>query len=83
MPKGNFEFEKALAKKGINFICEVKKASPSKGIIAEDFPYVKIAKEYENKRSKSEFQFQQSLNILKVIKKVFKRNKRKCINTVN
>lgn len=47
MPKGNFEFEKALAKKGINFICEVKKASPSKGIIAEDFPYVKIAKEYE------------------------------------
>ena len=47
MPKGNFEFDKALAKKGINFICEVKKASPSKGIIAEDFPYVKIAKEYE------------------------------------
>ena len=47
MPKENFEFEKALAKKGINFICEVKKASPSKGIIAEDFLYVKIAKEYE------------------------------------
>nr|WP_302689537.1 indole-3-glycerol phosphate synthase TrpC [uncultured Eubacterium sp.] len=47
MPKGNLEFEKALAKKGINFICEVKKASPSKGIIAEDFPYIEIAKEYE------------------------------------
>ena len=47
MPKGNFEFEKALSKSGINFICEVKKASPSKGIIAEKFPYVDIAKEYE------------------------------------
>lgn len=43
-----FPFEKALAKDGISYICEVKKASPSKGIIAEDFPYVKIAKEYEN-----------------------------------
>ena len=47
MPKGNLEFEKTLAQKGINFICEVKKASPSKGIIAEDFPYIEIAKEYE------------------------------------
>ena len=47
MPKGNFEFEKELAKSGINFICEVKKASPSKGIIAEKFPYVDNAKEYE------------------------------------
>lgn len=42
-----FPFEKALAKQGISFICEVKKASPSKGIIAEDFPYVEIAKDYE------------------------------------
>lgn len=40
-------FEKALKKDGISFICEVKKASPSKGIIANDFPYVNIAKEYE------------------------------------
>ncbi len=48
LPKGDFEFEKALRKDGISFICEVKKASPSKGIIAEDFPYLDIAKEYES-----------------------------------
>lgn len=42
-----FPFEAALAKPGMNFICEVKKASPSKGIIAELFPYVEIGKEYE------------------------------------
>ena len=48
LPKSNFEFEKALNKPNdIAFICEVKKASPSKGIIAEDFPYIKIAKEYQ------------------------------------
>ena len=40
-------FYQALAGPGMSFICEVKKASPSKGIIAEDFPYLKIAKEYE------------------------------------
>ena len=48
MPRGNFEFEKALKKNEIAFICECKKASPSKGVIAEDFPYLQIAKEYEN-----------------------------------
>lgn len=48
MPKGNFEFEKALKKKALSFICEVKKASPSKGVIAEDFSYLDIAREYEN-----------------------------------
>lgn len=42
-----FPFEKALAAPGISFICECKKASPSKGLIAEDFPYLTIAKEYE------------------------------------
>ena len=42
-----FPFEKALKKEGVSFICEVKKASPSKGIIAKDFPYVEIAKAYE------------------------------------
>ena len=47
MPKGDFSFEKALGKEGLSFICEVKKASPSKGLIAEDFPYLEIAKEYE------------------------------------
>ena len=43
----NFHFEKVLKSKEISFICEVKKASPSKGIIAEEFPYLEIAKEYE------------------------------------
>lgn len=47
MPKGDFGFEQAVGKEGISFICECKKASPSKGIIAEDFPYLQIAKEYE------------------------------------
>ncbi|MBO6239625.1 MAG: indole-3-glycerol phosphate synthase TrpC [Butyrivibrio sp.] len=47
LPKGDFSFEKALRKKDIAFICECKKASPSKGIIAQDFPYLDIAKEYE------------------------------------
>ena len=40
-------FEAALRQQDFNFICEVKKASPSKGIIAEHFPYLEIAKEYE------------------------------------
>ena len=48
LPKGNFEFEKALKKQDIAFICECKKASPSKGLIAKEFPYLDIAKEYEN-----------------------------------
>ena len=40
-------FSKALRQNELNFICEVKKASPSKGIISEDFPYMAIAKDYE------------------------------------
>ena len=42
-----FPFETALRKPDLSFICEVKKASPSKGIIAEEFPYLQIAKEYD------------------------------------
>ena len=48
LPKGDFSFERALQKDGLSFICECKKASPSKGIIADDFPYLKIAEEYED-----------------------------------
>ena len=47
LSKGDFAFEKALKKQDIAFICECKKASPSKGLIAPDFPYLQIAKEYE------------------------------------
>lgn len=47
LPKGNFAFEKALKAPDISFICECKKASPSKGLIAPDFPYLQIAREYE------------------------------------
>ena len=47
MKKGSFAFEKALRKDGISFICECKKASPSKGLIAPEFPYLQIAEEYE------------------------------------
>ncbi|MGN0775644.1 MAG: indole-3-glycerol phosphate synthase TrpC [Candidatus Ventricola sp.] len=47
LPKGSFAFENALRKPGISFICECKKASPSKGLIAPDFPYLQIARAYE------------------------------------
>ena len=46
-PETGFPFEKQLQKKGVSFICEIKKASPSKGVIAEHFPYLDIAAEYE------------------------------------
>lgn len=47
LPKGIFTFENALKKDDVSFICECKKASPSKGLIAPDFSYLQIAKEYE------------------------------------
>lgn len=43
----NFFFENSLKSKEFAFICEIKKASPSKGVIVEDFPYTDIAQEYE------------------------------------
>jgi indole-3-glycerol phosphate synthase len=43
----NFPFERAIGKPGLSFICEVKRASPSKGLIAEHFPHADIAREYE------------------------------------
>lgn len=48
LPRGDFPFETALAGDDLAFICECKKASPSKGLIAENFPHVDIAKEYES-----------------------------------
>lgn len=44
---GGKKFLAALKRPGLSFICEIKKASPSKGIIAEEFPYVDIARAYE------------------------------------
>lgn len=46
-PDTGYPFQAALAAPGVSFICEVKKASPSKGLIAPDFPYLDIAREYE------------------------------------
>lgn len=47
LPKGEHSFYKALGKPELSFICECKKASPSKGIIAQSFPYLEIAKRYQ------------------------------------
>ncbi|MBQ6595690.1 MAG: indole-3-glycerol phosphate synthase TrpC [Clostridia bacterium] len=47
MPRGDFAFEKALSGPGVAFICECKRASPSKGLITPDFPFLDIAKDYE------------------------------------
>ena len=45
--KEKITFLEALQTEEMSYICEVKKASPSKGVIAEEFPYVQIAREYE------------------------------------
>ena len=47
LPKGSFAFENALKKPGLSFICECKRASPSRGLIAPDFPFLEIAMAYE------------------------------------
>jgi indole-3-glycerol phosphate synthase len=47
LPRGDFRFERALAGPELSFICEVKKASPSKGVISESFPYLEISRDYE------------------------------------
>lgn len=47
LPKGNYSLERTLRRPGMSFICECKKASPSKGLIAPEFPYLDIAREYE------------------------------------
>jgi indole-3-glycerol phosphate synthase len=47
LPKGSFPFETALKRSKPSFICEIKRASPSKGLIAADFPYLDIALAYE------------------------------------
>ena len=46
-PNTGFPFEKAIGEQGMSMICEVKRASPSKGLIAPDFPYREIALDYE------------------------------------
>ena len=44
---GGSAFAAALKKPGLSLICEIKRASPSKGLIAPDFPYLEIASSYE------------------------------------
>lgn len=48
LEKGDFPFERNLKGDALSFLCEVKRASPSKGLIAEEFPYLQIAREYES-----------------------------------
>lgn len=78
-----FNFEKAICQKyknnkekRINFICEIKKASPSKGIISEDFNYIEIAKDYEKANADAiscltePYYFMGSDNYLKEVKEI-------------
>ncbi len=47
MPKPDFSFENAIRKQELSYICECKKASPSRGLIETDYDYMRIAQEYE------------------------------------
>ena len=47
LPKGDAPFHKALSGPELAFICECKKASPSKGVIAQTYPFLEIAQAYE------------------------------------
>ena len=51
LPRGDFRFARAVAGDGLSFVCEVKRASPSKGLIAPDFPYLEIARDYQAARA--------------------------------
>ncbi|NLI60477.1 MAG: indole-3-glycerol phosphate synthase TrpC [Clostridiales bacterium] len=44
----SFPFEEALKKEGMSFICEIKRASPSAGIISMTFPYLETARQYQD-----------------------------------
>lgn len=51
LPKGEHLFKKSLDRPGLSFICEIKKASPSKGLISPNFPYLDLAKVYEDSQA--------------------------------
>ena len=72
---GGFEFENALKKDSMAFICEVKKASPSKGIIAERFPYLEIASNI-TELVQTLYPFLPSLNILRAVTIFFTKSAR-------
>lgn len=47
LKRGDYPFEHALGAEGLSLVCEVKKASPSKGVIDPVFDYLQIARDYE------------------------------------
>ena len=56
LPRGKFLFESSLKRAGLSFICECKKASPSKGLIAPDFPTCKLLRTM-TRREQMQFRF--------------------------